>query len=378
VSSISFALLRPWLLARNLTAQRDRADLQNLRAERDPEGFVWTILPHAARTFSMCIAMLPARAAKAAAVGYLYCRVLDTYEDLHPDPVSRIQVLRAFAARFDGEVPTPAPSIPEADGRDARDLGHLLLVERCELVDHVYLSLSSPQRAIIRDLVAAMAEGMCWSSECFRRQGFVLLDSRQLTRYCRNVLGLPVVFAMRLLAGGEPSPELVEDAMLVGEMIQLANITRDIEKDLTRGVAYHPRLKAFLRRPADEATAEIREVREELLRRALHRVPAYGRLLHGMRLPRFSLGRASAVLMLLFTDRYFRTCARRVGLPAWKGPRSLLGLMLEAWPTAVSRRWTKRIVDRVERSFLSAAVRPAIGDEQLREAARPEGDCISD
>ena len=41
---------------------------------------------------------------------------------------------------------------------------------------------------------------------------------------------------------------LREDCMLAGEMVQLANVTRDIEKDLRRGVADHPALKADLGR----------------------------------------------------------------------------------------------------------------------------------
>ena len=109
VGAMSFALLRPRLLVSNLTAQRDRPRLHHLRTLVQPERFVWAILPHAARTFSACIAMLPARAARAAAVGYLYCRMLDTYEDLHPDAVARIDALghvnqTLCGVRFQGHI----------------------------------------------------------------------------------------------------------------------------------------------------------------------------------------------------------------------------------------------------------------------------------
>ena len=75
---------RPVLLWRGLTAKRDTPDLDRLNAETDPESFVWSILPHAARSFAASIVALPRRKGRAAAVAYLYCRMLDTYEDLYP------------------------------------------------------------------------------------------------------------------------------------------------------------------------------------------------------------------------------------------------------------------------------------------------------
>ena len=62
--------------------------------------------------------------------------------------------------------------------------------------------------------------------------------------------------------------------MTVGEMIQLANVTRDIEKDLLRGIAYDPRLRADLgcAVDGDPSLAErIRSVRGDLLVMALSR-----------------------------------------------------------------------------------------------------------
>src|SRR5205823_14783961 len=104
-------------------------------------------------------------------------------------------------------------------------------------VDRVFLSFDEPARRVVRDLVRDMADGMCWSSATFQAQGGVLIGEDQLAQYCRHVLGNPVVFGARLMhleygAPPELSPEEREDAMRVGEMVQLANITRDVEKDL--------------------------------------------------------------------------------------------------------------------------------------------------
>jgi len=353
VSAVPFVLRRPWLLLRDVLVDRNRPDLARLRAVEEPDRFIWEILPHAARTFSACIAMLPAPVAKSAAVGYLYCRILDTYEDLHPEAESRERALRAFAERL-GRDPLPAaPPLPPGHARDERDRGHLLLVERCDLVDAVFRTLPDAHRAAIRDLVRDMAEGMAWSSETFRRQGGVLVDGAQLDRYCRNVLGHPVVFTVRLLRGEPLTPELREDAMRVGEMVQLANVTRDIEKDLARGIAYDPRLRPWLRAAADPAA--VRAVRADLLRGALRRAPAYRRMVDAMHLPRISFARASALLMLLFTSRYFRSCARRVGRPPWRGPENALGLFVTMLPALWSPGYAAKGFARLEDAFLRAA-----------------------
>ena len=361
-----FWLRRPFLMLRDFTTSRERPDLARLARIDDPEAFVWAILPHAARTFSACIALLPARSALPAAVAYLYCRMLDTYEDLVPDRSERDASLRAFAARLahtDAGRLTPAPPVDDALDRDERDRAHLLLVRRAELVDRVFLSFREPTRRVVRELVRDMADGMRWSSATFEEQGGVLTGERQLVEYCRHVLGNPAVFGARLLrleygVPPELSTEEREDAMRVGEMVQLANITRDVEKDLRRGIAYDVALRGDLRRDdfdEPQLAERCRVVRERLLRMAVARIPAYRRVLDAMRLPRFSVARASAVLMLLFTERYFRGCARRVGLAAWDGPEATLALFARTIRATVSRRVAHREIARIERAFLAAS-----------------------
>lgn len=353
------------LIVRDLYASRERPDLQALERIEDAEAFVWAILPHAARTFSACIALLPARSALPAAVAYLYCRMLDTYEDLVPDRVEREEALRCFGARFDARGGLgPAPEIQVSSDRDDRDRAHLLLVRRAPHVDRVFLSFDEGTRRVVRDLVQDMADGMRWSSATFGEAGGVLHGDDRLATYCRHVLGNPVVFSVRLMRLQQGiRPELTanerEDAMRVGEMVQLANITRDVEKDLRRGITYDTALQHDLGRDAsngDRMLAErCRAVRERLLRMALMRAPSYARIIDALRFPRWSVARASAVLMLLFTERYFRGCGRRAGLATWKGPNSILGLFTRTLPTTFSERRAKREITRVEVAFLLAA-----------------------
>ena len=357
-------LRRPLLIARNLLADRESPDLEALARIDDPDRFVWAILPHAARTFSAAIAMLPARAAAPAAVAYLYCRMLDTYEDLVPDRHQREAQLAAFGARFraDGSL-GPAPRIDVASDRDLRDRSHLLLVARAELVDRVFLRFDAATRAVIGDLVRDMAEGMRWSSATFAAQGGVLDGEEQLATYCRHVLGNPAVFMIRLLRlhNGDPvtlPSDERERVMRIGEMTQLANVTRDVEKDLRRGISYDASLRHDLGREVHGdagAMERVRAVRRRLLRAALLRIPDYRRVIEGLRLPRLSLVRASAIVMLLFTEQYFRQCARRVGLPAWRGPDTAAGIILRGLLAAASRRRAEREMRRVESAFLECA-----------------------
>jgi len=359
-----FALRRPWLILRDLIVDRNEPDLARLASIESPEGFVWAILPHAARTFSACIALLPAEAAGAAAVAYLYCRMLDTYEDLLPDAEEREAALLACAGRLprDAEATAvpPAPRIERSSAADARDESHLLLVRRCALVDRAYLKLDPRVRPVIADLVRDMAEGMCRFSRLFREQGGVLRDEEQVAGYCEAVMGNPVVFTIRLLTlfkTGDATldPAGRDDARAVGEMVQLANVTRDVEKDLRRGIAYHPLLADDLGKEPDgdpEISERVRIARKDLVRMAMGRAPSYRGLLDTMDRHAGGFARASAVLMLLFTDRHYRKYGTRAGLTVAGGARRTTpGLLLHTFPALFSRRWSHRICRQVESDF---------------------------
>lgn len=355
VAHLPFAVRRPWLLAKGTLAKRDVPDLHRLRSIEDPDRFLWAILPHAARTFATSVVLLPAAQARAAATGYLYCRMLDSYEDLHPDPAAKRAALETIATRSSGPPLEGVPELPGTLAKDRRDRAHLLLVERRSLIDSVYLSLPASDRENVAELVSSMAAGMLWSADVFTAQGGVLETEEQLTRYCRHVIGEPALFAFRLL-----KPDQVaaghHDAMAVSEMIQLANITRDIERDLARGIGYHPALRPYLGSGDDRASREpVRRVREELLVLALRRAPAYRRLVEAANFPPFSNERAAAVSMLLFTDRFYRSCAARVGRRPWPGPNRTGSLILASVLAGISPRFSDKVLRRVETDFLAAA-----------------------
>jgi phytoene/squalene synthetase len=354
---LPFALKRPFLLLRDLVIDRDRPDLDRLARTRDPEAFVWRVLPHAARTFAACILMLPAPLARTAAAAYLYCRTLDTYEDLSPDAATRETALRGFADRFEhleaGRALPPPARLETSLARDARDRVHVLLVEQGERVDRFFLALDASHRELVLDLVRTMAEEMLWSSRTLAAQGGVLADGEQLSRYCWGVLGTTIAFASRLFRlHGEGdatlTPQMKARAAAAGEFLQLANVTRDLEKDLARGVAYDPELAPHIGRKDSDAALEeaVRRVRARLLERALGRAPEYLLLARGFRYRRLSLNRASAVLMLRFTERYYRGCAARAGYAVPRDGPSGFRLLLGAFPAFLSSRSADRALDR--------------------------------
>lgn len=350
-------------LLRGLAVDRERPDLDSLAAERDPERFVQRMLPHAARSFAASIVILPRGAARAASVAYLYCRMLDTYEDLLPGADAKARELAAFGARF-GSSPLPvAPPLPPGAARTDRDRVHLLLVERCSLVDDVYAALTAEEQRLIAGLVASMAEGMVWSTETFERQGGVLADPEQLARYCRIVIGLPTVFLLELTRTREFTPGLREDALLVSELVQLANVTRDIEADLERGIGYHPALAPLLgsKPESAEALRIVRDVRGELTYRALCRAPAYRRMYEGLGLDERASVRTAAIVLLLFTSLHYRGCAIATGHAGWSSPASRGAVMRAGLPSAISARAADRALRAVERNMMRGAAEMAPG-----------------
>ena len=313
-------------IAINLLADRHTPPLAKLARIEDPGRFLWRILPSVARSFSFCIAFLPNRLALTLAVAYAYCRMLDTYEDVVEEKSERIRRLEAFIERFPdtGKRPDPAPVLETDLNLDPGEHSHVLLVNRSALVDSIYSNLPPEHRAAVRRLVRRMGRGMIWATETFARQGGSLRSSEQLSRYCWSVLGNPVLFAeeMQRLDMGL-SPQVDEDrrqmCALVGEAVQLANITRDLEKDCRRGVYYHPSLSSL---SSEEKLAEgIGAVRRELITRAFGLGRIFPTFVEGIPSRNRSLARGSAMLMILFTVAFYQEAAWRAGLPVGAWPR---------------------------------------------------------
>lgn len=343
----------------NLLANRRRPPLSKLREIGDSEKFLWHILPHAARTFSLVIVFLPPRMRRTLAVAYLYCRMLDTYEDLLPTAAEKQRALKCFVDRFSNPKNLkPAPTLDASLTTDLRESTHLLLVNRADLIDRNFNCLNQHQQEAICRLVRRMGEGMIWSSRVFAEQHGSLRTPGQLSRYCWHVLGTPILFAdevQRLDQGLAPE---VGDARLrscavVGEVIQLANITRDLEKDIERGIFYHPQLSAL-----DDFNREqgIREVRSQLILRAIRRFREFPKFFESIPAPRISRARGAAMLLIITTYAYYWRAAQKAGLPAFENRQRITrfhGTL--TWIKCIfSSRSASRFLQWLERTVLTA------------------------
>jgi phytoene/squalene synthetase len=351
------ALLGPILT--NLIANRRRPSLSKLQAIRDPDQFLWQILPHAARTFSLVIVFLPRRMRRALAVAYLYCRMLDTYEDLLPTLEEQQRALKRFVERFtDRKALAPAANLDPGLSTDARERTHLLLVNRAAFIDWNFNRLSAPQQEAIRRLVKRMGEGMIWSSRIFAEQDGVLQTPGQLSRYCWHVLGTPILFAeeiQRLDQGLSPeiSDERLRSCAVIGEVIQLANITRDLEKDYRRGIFYHPDLPGFTGARREQV---IREVRAQLVLRALRQAPEFRTFIEALTAPRISLARGAAILLVITTYAYYWRAAQKAGVPAFDRRQRVtrLGGAFTWVKCVLSRQQTSRFLRWLEKTAVIA------------------------
>ena len=132
-------------------------------------------------------------------------------------------------------------------------------------------------------------------------------------------------------------------------MVQLANVSRDIERDLERGIAYHPALKPYLGSAGGPGAGGVGDVREQYLAMALRGPPPTGGSSSGS-ISAAPGVRAAAVLMLCSPTSTTGLRAR-TGHPAWPGPRGRLGVIAAAVPALVSGRWARRELRQVEEEF---------------------------
>jgi phytoene/squalene synthetase len=345
-------------VAKNLLADRRDPPLDLLERETDPDKFLWRMLPHAARTFSLAIAVLPDRLARTIGVAYLCCRILDTVEDLARDVGERDRLFEAATALArDG---TPLPPLREVAIQDARDRAHLVLVRRSALVAQLLASLDPAARARIAGLVARMAAGMKRAARVRAAAGGVV-SGEEREHYCRAVLAEPLLFAegeLRCARGLPPEPPADRRAagLQVGELVQLANVCRDVEKDLARGVAYDDALAGFVGRASEAPAALVAAVRRRVLERVGALSGAVVPFFTGLPFGGVSGSRGASLVLLITTARFFQKVnatlepppLARAALPAGFGAAAACAA------GALSRGSARRSVERAASGLQSA------------------------
>jgi phytoene/squalene synthetase len=172
------------------------------------------------------------------------------------------------------------------------------------------------------------------------------------------VLGTPILFAdetQRLDQGLSPevSDERLRSCAGVGEVIQLANITRDLEKDYHRGIFYHPELPGL---EGVRREQRIREVHSQLVLRALRQAPEFRIFIEALSAPRISLARGAAMLLIITTYAYYWRAAQKAGLPAFDKRQRItrLGGAFTWIKCVLSRRETSRFLKWLDETVVTA------------------------
>jgi farnesyl-diphosphate farnesyltransferase len=216
---------------------------------REAREYCRRVLPRVSRTFALNIGWLDPGLRESVRTAYLLCRAADALEDSWPDRPDRMRErFAAFLAAVDGDEGLAAGMAAEAAGRASQG-EDLALLERLPLLLVGMRALPEGDRALIRQAVAVMAEGMSrYASRAAERGPGVpyVDDEPELHDYCWVVAGCVGVMLTGMLEARRPggAPEARERrhalAPRVGEALQLTNILLDWPVDVPRSRCYVP------------------------------------------------------------------------------------------------------------------------------------------
>ncbi len=300
------------LLYKNFTVARNNPPLTKLQNISNPKEFSLAILPYVSRTFSLFISLLPKQTVLPCTVSYLYCRILDTYEDLnHIVNKDRVMLLQGVPRHLRGRnlIVPPAQTSPSPE-----DQASLLLIEKSNLVREAFFTLPrQPQASIIR-LITTMSEGMCWNINVFEKNHGCLTTPAELQQYCYNVAGCVGEFLDELFQWHYNNEIIMNKEHTnvcahLGEILQMVNMAKDIEKDFTEGRVYEPHLgQAISRNGTHDLTNEhIHQARQKFVgyvRHLFKDIPHYLSFHHYRRV---SLGRGAILFPFIMAHHIYKT-----------------------------------------------------------------------
>ena len=199
-------------------------------------------LNRVSRTFALTIRMLEEPFQTYAAAAYLLCRIVDTVEDCETlSPELKCRYLRDFSARLKGS----------GSGRGVAPVALFdapaTWEERLTLYESGVLDLIGgfpfPIQDIIFRYAVEMAEGMALFLEQQDEHGYLHFETdEQLDRYCYYVAGTVGLMLNELYASicGLDKSASRDAAIELGIGLQLTNIVKDIQKDVSRNIHYCP------------------------------------------------------------------------------------------------------------------------------------------
>jgi farnesyl-diphosphate farnesyltransferase len=228
---------------------REQGELGNMHAAdicRPDLDFEFEALKKVSRSFALTIPELPTDLGRVVTNAYLICRIIDTIED---DEALPLDVKARFFKEFVQVLNAEAPAVPFAENLTARLSDGVPEAER-ELVKNTpviiggNLSLTPPQRQVIRKCGTVMAQGMLEFQRLKKPGG--LEDLEALNRYCYFVAGVVGEMLTELFCDHAPAiagrrQELLALAASFGQGLQMTNIIKDLWEDQRQGTCWLPR-----------------------------------------------------------------------------------------------------------------------------------------
>ena len=208
------------------------------------------MLPKVSRTFALNIGQLEGNTYKAVLLGYLLFRIADTFEDnLYQDESEKIADLQNFSEIFRGDKdlrrrmelykPLKFRWKENSHEKDLIENGWRIL--RC------YFDIPEIYRRIMDPLLVEASKGMAeFQRKKLQRDCavFQLADAHELEDYCYYVAGVVGVMLTKIFCLHESTKkkksELEACQIQFGLGLQMINIVKDFQKDITRGWCYIP------------------------------------------------------------------------------------------------------------------------------------------
>ncbi len=208
------------------------------------------ILQKVSRTYALTIRSLGQPFREPVLVGYLLCRIADTYEDSESLPYeAKIKALTLFLDLLrDGDDPVKLNELKAQLTPFSIDDDEEFLAIYPELTIEQYRTFDEKVQAIMLNTVSEMVEGMKETVTKQHTQGTIGTDTEEeLEQYCYYVAGTVGNMLTELFYLQSPwitkklNEEMKSLNQSFGQALQLTNIIKDAMGDLKRGVSFIPK-----------------------------------------------------------------------------------------------------------------------------------------
>lgn len=209
------------------------------------------LLAAVSRSFYLSMRFLPVEMRAGVSVAYLLARATDTVADSVDMPMNeRLVLLKMMSEIIEGRMNRDDATVCFGRlgslGGEQKHRGEGELLCRFPECIAQLEALPQDQQDLVREVLRVIVSGQTWDLEYFETESAVMYPE-QLERYTYMVAGCVGEFWTRLgiLTIGEkfstkPEGQLLSWGRHYGMALQLVNILRDREEDLSRGRSYLP------------------------------------------------------------------------------------------------------------------------------------------